>query len=186
MKVIWSIELVLLALLTLIQPLQAKDWSKDPQAAVQLAAEQGDADAQFNLGVRYVNGRGVSQDDQQAMTWYRQAAKKGHAKAQFNLGVAYANGQGVPQDYGQAVAWYRQAAEQGHADAQFALGGMYYGGEGGPQDYLQAYAWLSVAAANGAVDAVKHRDILAQKLSQTQFAEAQVLATRYFEHSRPK
>ncbi len=51
MKVIWSVELVLLALLTLMQPLQAKDWSQEPQIAVQQAAEQGHAKAQFRLGV---------------------------------------------------------------------------------------------------------------------------------------
>ena len=56
------------------------------------AAEQGDADAQYNLGVMYANGRGVRQDDAQAVQWYRKAAEQGDAEAQFNLGVMYADG----------------------------------------------------------------------------------------------
>ena len=75
-------------------------------------AEQGDAKAQFNLGVMYGDGLGVKQDYFEEVNWYRKAAEQGHAKAQFNLGVMYANGRGVKQDDFEAVKWYRQAAEQ--------------------------------------------------------------------------
>ena len=92
----------------------------------------------------------------------------------------------MPDDAAQAVAWFRKAAEQGNAKAQFVLGLKYGTGDGVPQDYQQAYAWFSVAAANGYTDAVVVRDSSAQKLSPTLLAEAQVLATRYFETSRPK
>jgi TPR repeat protein len=68
-------------------------------------AEQGDADAQSNLGVMYYNGNGVPQDYAQAVKWYRKAAEQGHADAQSNLGVMYDKGEGVPQDYAQAVKW---------------------------------------------------------------------------------
>jgi TPR repeat protein len=54
-----------------------------------LAADQGDADAQFNLGVMYDTGRGVPQDDAEAERWYRLAADQGDANAQSNLGVMY-------------------------------------------------------------------------------------------------
>ena len=62
-----------------------------------LAAEQGNADAQYNLGVMYDNGRGVPQDDKTAVKWYRLAAEQGDASAQSNLGVMYGTGQGVPR-----------------------------------------------------------------------------------------
>ena len=62
------------------------------------------------LGLMYVIGRGVLQDDAEAVRWYRQAAEQGLAQAQYNLGVMYANGQGVRQDDAEAVRWYRQAA----------------------------------------------------------------------------
>ncbi|HHF3528989.1 TPA: tetratricopeptide repeat protein, partial [Haemophilus influenzae] len=97
-------------------------------------AEQGNAKAQYNLGVMYGNGRGVKQDYFKAVNWYRKAAEQGHADAQLNLGYMYEKGRGVKQDDFEAVKWYRQAAEQGHADAQFNLGNMYADGRGVKQD----------------------------------------------------
>ena len=70
--------------------------------ALRARAAQGDAEAQFNIGVMYAEGRGVPRDDAEAVRWYRLAAEQGHAYAQFNLGVMYAYGEGVPQDDVQA------------------------------------------------------------------------------------
>ena len=84
---------------------------------IRAKAEQGDAAAQFNLGVIYYEGRGVQQDYNQAAAWYRKAAEHGHAKAQFNLGVMYKKGQGVPQDYAQSYMWVNLAAAKGLANA---------------------------------------------------------------------
>ena len=50
-----------------------------------LAAEQGFAAAQFNLGVMYTRGRGVPEDAREAVRWYRLAAEQGHAGAQAAL-----------------------------------------------------------------------------------------------------
>ena len=112
-------------------------------------AEQGNATAQYNLGLMYANGQGVPQDYQQAASWYRKAAEQGDASAQNNLGFMYDKGQGVPQDYQQAVSWYRKAAEQGYAPAQYNLGLMYANGQGVPQDYQQAASWYRKAAEQG-------------------------------------
>ena len=87
-----------------------------------LAAEQGHASAQYNLGVMYDTGEGVPQDAAEAVRWYRLAAEQGYASAQNNLGFAYGTGEGVPQDAAEAVRWFRLAAEQGHASAQNNLG----------------------------------------------------------------
>jgi hypothetical protein len=113
-------------------------------------AQQGDANAQFNLGAMYTHGQGVPQDYAQALTWYRRAADQGYAIAQFNLGGMYTHGQGVPQDYAQALTWYRRAADQGDTGAQSNLGTMYANGQGVPQDYAQALTWYRRAAAQGA------------------------------------
>ena len=75
-------------------------------------AEQGVADAQYNLGVMYGEGLGVPQDYAKAVGWWRKAAEQGHATAQYNLGVAYHNGEGVPQNYAQAHMWYNLAASR--------------------------------------------------------------------------
>ena len=112
-------------------------------------AEQGNAEAQFNLGLMYDNGQGVCQDYAQAVQWYRKAAEQGYAEAQFNLGVMYANGQGVRQDHAQAVQWFGKAAEQGLANAQYNLGVMYANGEGIHQSYKIAKEWFGKACDNG-------------------------------------
>ena len=82
-----------------------------------LAAEQGDAEAQTNLGVMYANGYGVSEDDKQAVKWYRLAAGQGVADAQNNLGVMYYNGKGVPEDKVIAYMWWNLAAANGYDNA---------------------------------------------------------------------
>jgi TPR repeat protein len=90
-----------------------------------ISAEQGDAEAQYNLGVRYDAGRGVPQDLAEAHRWWLRAAEQGQVNAQWNLGVVYATGRGLPQDLAEARKWYLKAAEQGRADAQYNLGVMY-------------------------------------------------------------
>src|SRR5947208_528585 len=61
------------------------------------AAQRGDSNAQFALGVIYETGSGAFQDPVEAVTWFRRAADKGHLEAQFRMGVAYASGHGVAQ-----------------------------------------------------------------------------------------
>mgnify|MGYP003359089257 FL=1 len=77
-------------------------------------AEQGNVNAQFNLGVMYYKGQGVKQDYFEAVKWYRQAEKQGDAKAQLNLGVMYINGDGVRQDDEQAKEWFGKACDNGY------------------------------------------------------------------------
>ena len=76
-------------------------------------AQEGDADAQFNLGLMYSEGYGVSQDYKEAAQWFRLAAKQGHPDAQLNLGILYAEGAGVPQNYVLAHKWFNLAAVEG-------------------------------------------------------------------------
>ena len=73
-------------------------------------AEQGDAEAQFNLGFCYDDGRGVAKDYGEAVKWYHKAAGQNFAPAQFNLCYCYANGQGVVRDKVEAYAWFSMAA----------------------------------------------------------------------------
>ena len=82
-------------------------------ASFMRSAQQGDARAQYNLGVMYANGEGVRQDDAEAVRWWRLAAEQGDAGAQLNLGVMYANGEGVRQDYVRAHMWFNLAAANG-------------------------------------------------------------------------
>ena len=80
-------------------------------------AKQGDADAQFSLGVMYEKGEGVAKDNKAAVKWYTLAAEQGLVNAQFNLGVMYANGTGVIKDNVYAHLWWNIAASFGDEDA---------------------------------------------------------------------
>jgi TPR repeat protein len=81
-------------------------------------AEQGDANAQYNLGVMYDFEKGVPQDFTTARRWYEKAAAQGHAGAQNNLGGLYEFGHGVTQDYVRAYMWYNVAADHSTGGAQ--------------------------------------------------------------------
>ncbi|HIX40560.1 MAG TPA: SEL1-like repeat protein [Candidatus Desulfovibrio intestinigallinarum] len=145
-------------------------------------AEQGHADAQFRLGDRYKEGKGVPRDGDMACQWYakavatlKKAAEQGNDDAQYRLGTIYKEGKGVPQDYVRACQWYAKAAAQKHeaglnalkqlaeqrdAEAQFRLGDMYKEGKGVPRDddrarqwYAKAAATFKIAAKQGYVDA---------------------------------
>ncbi len=87
-------------------------------ALLRATAEQGDAEAQYDLGVMYANGHGVAQDYEEAAQLYRAAAEQGLAEAQYTLGVMYVNGQGIAQDYAEAYAWSGTAAAQGFGGAE--------------------------------------------------------------------
>jgi TPR repeat protein len=116
-------------------------------------AEQGNANAQFNLGFMYGHGAGVSQSSADAMKWYRLAADQGLVDAQFNLGLMYQNGQGVPQNYPEAARWHRKAADQGHASAGVMMAIFFAEGRGVPQDDAVAMTWARWSAERGNADA---------------------------------
>lgn len=80
-------------------------------------AEQGNAAAQFNLGLMYEKGDGVPRDEQEAARWYYKAALQGHVGAQLNLGTLYDEGKGVVEDNRKAAQWYNQAASKGEVAA---------------------------------------------------------------------
>ncbi|MGO9021708.1 MAG: tetratricopeptide repeat protein [Syntrophobacteraceae bacterium] len=96
----------------------------------------------------------------------------GLAHAGFDDGTAaYDKG-----DYGRAYSEMRPLAERGEAPAQFYLGVMYENGQGVPKDYVQAHKWFELAAAQGDSEARKRMDLLAEKMTPAQIAEAISLA----------
>jgi len=99
---------------------KGKGVTQDYKTAVKwykLSAEQGDASAQYNLGVMYDEGEGVPQDYKTAVKWYTLAAEQGDASAQNSLGVMYVKGEGVVQDNVYAHMWWNIATSQGDKDA---------------------------------------------------------------------
>lgn len=78
-----------------------------------MAAEQGNAEAQYKLAVMLDKGMGTFENPKEALTWYKRAAEHGHAGAENNIGNFYNNGRGVPQDKREAERWYRLSAAHG-------------------------------------------------------------------------
>jgi TPR repeat protein len=97
----------------------------------------------------------------------------------------YANGEGVPQDNTEAVRWFRLAAEQGMAEAQTSLGVRYALGEGVPEDDVLAYMWWNLAAAQGYETAQDNKDLIEERVTREQIAEAQRLSREWLEAHPP-
>ena len=132
-----------------IVPDPGVDVTRLDVAQLRPMAERGDARAQNQLGFMYETGRGVEQDYDEAVRWYRRSAEQGHALGQSNLGFMYRAGRGVEQDDEEAVRWYRRSAEQGHARGQSNLGFMYRAGRGVEQDDEEAVRWYRRSAEQG-------------------------------------
>ena len=139
-------------------------------------AEQGDAIAQYVLAMMYSEGKGVIEDDKEAVKWYRLAAEQGYADAQYNLGVMHERGEGLIEDDKEAVKWYRLAAEQGNAGAQYNLGNKFVNGQGVIQDNVYAHMWWNIAAASGHEKARGNKDIVVKDMTPQDISKAQDLA----------
>lgn len=158
----WVIPLAVISLLLLIGvPLYfssnggdhslkvEKQVESDAEKKYKKAAEQGDAEAQYNLGRCYYDGDGVTQNYKMAIQWFKKAAEQGHATAQNSLGICYYNGEGVKPDPQEAVKWYRKAAEQGYAEAQSNLALCYENSRRVTGSYEEAAKWFIKAAEQG-------------------------------------
>ena len=125
---------------------QAAEWYRR-------AAEQGFAEAQFNLAGLHAAGEGVPKDAVEAVRWYREAAGLGLAEAQYVLALALVRGEGVRKNLSEAARWARGSAVQGHAPAQFLLARQYETGLGVSRDVGRAVQWYLFSADQGLVDA---------------------------------
>ena len=114
-----------------------------------VAAEAGDAEAQFCLGLWYAKGDGVEQSYEEAVKWYWKAAGQGYARAEYNLGWCYSAGRGVEKSEEEAFKWWCKAAQGGHVKAQCNLGWCYEKGRGVEPSDLKALEWYMKAAWQG-------------------------------------
>ncbi len=112
-------------------------------------AQQGNAEAQFRLGLMYQKGEGVRQSYPDALRLFKAAAAQNYALAQNALGLIYATGQGVTKTEYEAVDWLRLAAEKGNAAAQVNLAHAYNHGLGVTEDNAEALTWYRRAAQQG-------------------------------------
>jgi len=124
------------------------------------AAAAGDMAAQYEIAVRFGDGRGVPRNERQAAYWLELAAKQGLAPAQFRLGGYYEKGIGVKKDLAAACDLYLAAAAKGNANAMHNLAVLYADGVNGRSDYHTAALWFRKAADRGIADSQYNLAIL--------------------------
>lgn len=118
-------------------------------AELSAKAAQGNAEAQFKLGVRYHYGEGVPQNYSEALKWFQKSAGQGFAPAQSELGYMHEQGHGTVVNFDEALKWYRKAAAQGLPLGLNNVGSMYDQGRGTPQNSTEAATWFRKAAELG-------------------------------------
>jgi localization factor PodJL len=129
-------------------------------SVLRTAAAKGDANAQYEVALRYFEGRGVAQDPAAAADWFERAARQGMAPAQFRLGGLYENGLGVKKNLVMARRLYLAAGEAGHGKALHNLAVLYAEGVDGKPDYRTAAVWFRKAAGYGVADSQYNLAIL--------------------------
>lgn len=112
----------------------------------QTKADAGDAEAQYQLGICYAQGKGVEKNLAQSARYWLLAGKQQHAYALIYLGKLFEKGVGVPQDFGKAFQCYQSACTKNIAEAQFCLAMLYLQGLGVAQDEEQAVQLLHQSA----------------------------------------
>lgn len=119
-------------------------------------AEQGNASAQFKVGMTYEFGGDLGcppHSDFDAVSWYQKAADQGNADAEEELASLLYAGRGRAKDYDESLKWFKRAAEQGRPFSRYMVGLMHYNGEGTPQDFVAAARWIGQAAEQGLYNA---------------------------------
>jgi uncharacterized protein len=134
-------------------------------------AAQGDAEAQYRMGMMARFGWGMEKDSAAAVRWLTQAAKQNQPQAQAELGTMYRLGRGVPEDPKEAAVWLTAAANSGVGIAQLSIGRMYRDGVGVDRDLVEAYAWFSAAGENSVMDGFAYRSEIVKQMSPEQIAE---------------
>jgi hypothetical protein len=131
------------------------------------AANQGVANAAYNLGVLHHQGLGMPADIKEALNWYEKAADLNHPEAQYNLGIAYIEGVGVHYDAQKAATYFHAAADRGIMEAAYNLGLIYENGLLGQTRPDDALMWYKAAADQGSAEARTAIEELGQRLNMT-------------------
>ena len=140
-------------------------------------AVQGNPVAQNNLGIMYLDGKGVPQNTSEAVRYLSLSAAAGSSLGQNNLGGLYRDGKGVSRDFGRAAQWFSASASQGNSAGMYNLGLMYEMGQGMKAEPFHAYMWYALAAEQGSMpNAAAHRDALWRRMTPAAQTEARKLA----------
>ena len=132
---------------------EGRKCKKDAQKAAELyelAADAGNTQAMFSIGVMYYCGIGVSAVNRvKAVQYFKAAAINGHPKAQYYYGLCLVDGRGVQQNVTKALRYFRLSAENGYDEAQYCFGRCLFNGFGIHRDYDMAVKYFEMALKQG-------------------------------------
>lgn len=135
-------------------------------------ASRGDAEAMFNMAQAHRLGRGLPQNTDSAIDYYRRAADKGHVAAMTNLGITlYQEGRKT-----EALNQLRQAADRGDLRASYVLGVATFGGDGAPRNPALGYAYVVRARDGGLSVASSQAARMATLMSADDRAKGEAVA----------
>ena len=155
------------------QALEQKDY-KTAFYYLSLFAANGDARANYNLGVMYREGLGVDQDDVEALTYFIAAAEDGHMLGNYAVGLAFLRGRGSDIDAEAALIYLEEATLLGHALSPLKMGQVYFEGKQIEKDVVTAHFWWSVARDRNAPGATEHLDRLSSHMTKEQKQQAKM------------
>src|SRR6185503_19304050 len=131
--------------------------------SLRMAAAGGDAQAQFIIATRYLEGKSIGQDFAAAARWFERSATKGLAPAQYRIGTLFERGKGVRQDMAAARLWYERAAESGNVKAMHNVAVIYAGDQAGEPNYEKAARWFTEAGRHGLKDSQYNLAVLYER-----------------------
>ena len=162
------------AYLTGFQALEQRDY-KTALYYLSLYAANGDAKANYNLGIMYREGLGVEKDDVQSLTHLIAAAENGHMLGNYAVGLAFLTGKGSDIDAEAAIHYLSEAALLGHAISPVEIGDLYFRGRLVEKNFVSAHFWWSLARDRNAPGASKNLGVLLSKMNQEQKRQAFLL-----------
>ena len=132
-----------------LEEAQSKKETSEAWDLIHLSANEGNIDAQMDLGSAYNSGeKGLPLDHTKSFHWYMKAANQGDQFAQFCIGLYYqspAPGYESKQNLNEAAKWFRKSADQGCITSLMELALIYYNGQGLPMDKSEAVKlWIQV------------------------------------------
>lgn len=167
--------------------LKAADANNMPLAYKEflLAAKAGHVYAQYNVGLMYEQGLGITKNVKEAVYWYNESAMQGNSAAQFNLGVCFENGIGTAVDFEKANKWYREASVQGDGLAVGNLGMLYIRGQGVKVNKVAGIALLLISTTMDTSPENQARNNISKTsgLTAAMVTEAQALSDEMSEYS---
>ena len=156
------------------QALEKQDY-KTALYYLSFLAANGDARAQYNLGIMYRDGLGVEKDDIQSLTHFLEAAENGHMLGNYSVGLAFLIRKGSDIDAKAAIHYFKESSLLGHAISPVKIGDLYFQGKLIEKDYVNAHFWLSLANDRNAPGAMRRLNMLKSKMNQEQKRQAFLL-----------